>query len=212
MIKDLKNNLILKEFYKKPNFIDDKFILKSKKYLLENDLDSFFRLVKINLENKKVYSNKVFHVYFYLLNLLEKEGKTNSFLEYFVYSKLSHKKYFLQTNIVDKEIYDFLEKHYTSFEKIKEKDALFIKVDKDFLKLKKLTEKFNYFNDKTIKKDIIEIISFLKKLNKEKKISKKIANQILEYVEYDISGAFDFYKNKDSVNLFDFVDFKKLKI
>jgi hypothetical protein len=212
MIKDLKNNLILKDFYKKPNFIDNKFILKSKKYLLENDLDSFFRLVKINLENKKVYSNKVFHVYFYLLNLLEKEGKTNSFLEHFVYSKLSHKKYFLQTNIVDKEIYDFLEKHYTSFEKIKEKDALFIKVDKDFLKLKKLTEKFNYFNDKTIKKDIIEIISFLKKLNKEKKISKKIANQILEYVEYDISGAFDFYKNKDSVNLFDFVDFKKLKI
>jgi hypothetical protein len=211
MIKDLKNNLILKSFYKKPNFIDDKFIFKSKKYLLENDLDSFFRLVKINLEDKKVYSNKVFHLYFYLLYILEKEGNTSSFLKHFVYSKLNYKMHFLFENIIDKEIYLFLKKNNKLFKEIKRKEYLFVKIDNDFIKLKEIIYRFDDFNEKNIKKDIKELISFLKKLIKSKKITKKIANSLLELVYYDISASFDHYKNKDKINLDKFVkktDFK----
>ena len=80
------------------------------------------------------------------------------------------------------------------------------------MKLKEYTEKFNDFNTKTINKDIKKIISFLKKLNKTKKISKKTANNILENVYLDILDAFEFYEKKDSVLLSKIVDKNKLKI
>ncbi len=212
MIKDLKNNLILKKCYKKPNFVDDKFIFKSKKYLLKNDLDSFFRLVKINLESKKVYSNKLFHLYFYLLYLLEKKEKTNSFLKHFVYSKLNYKMHFLFENIIDKEIYLFLKKNHKLFKDIKGKKYLIVKIDNDFIKLKEMFYKFDDFNEKTIKKDVKELISFLKKLIKSKKITKKIANSLLNLTYLDISDSFDHYKNKDKINLDKFIKKKDFKI
>lgn len=212
MLLKLKNNLTLKKYFKKPSYINDEFISKSLKFILKNDLDSFFTFVKIYCEKHNLSSSSIFHIYFYLLLLLEKEGKTNSFLEHFVYSKLNHKKHFIQESIIDKEIYDFLKKHYKFFKEVNKKEVVFIKVDKDFLKLKEYTEKFYDFNIKTINKDIKEIISFLKKLNKAKKISKKTANQILEYVYYDILEAFDFYEKKDSVLLSKIVNRNKLKI
>lgn len=212
MLLKLKNNLILEKYFKKPSYINYEFISKSLKFILKNDLDSFFTYVKVYCEKHNLYSSNIFHIYFYLLLLLEKEGKTNSFLEHFVYSKLNHKKHFIQENIIDKEIYDFLKKHYKFFKEVKKKEVVFIKVDKDFLKLKDLTIKFDNFNEKTITKDIKEIISFLKKLHKAKKISKKTANNILENVYLDILDAFEFYEKKDSVLLSKIVDSNKLKI
>jgi hypothetical protein len=212
MIKDLKNNLILKDFYKKPNFIDNKFILKSKKYLLENDLDSFFRLVKVNLEDKNIYSNRLFYLYFYFLYLLEKEGKTSSFLKNFVYLKLNYKMHFLFENIIDKDIYSFLKKNNKLFKEIKGNKYLFVTIDNDFIKLKEINYRFNDFNEKNIKKDIKELISLLKKLIKSKKITKKIANSLLELTYWDILDSFSFYKNKDKINLDQFIKKKDFKI
>ncbi|NCP72068.1 hypothetical protein GW835_01600 [archaeon] len=212
MLLKLKNNLTLKKYFKKPSYINDEFISKSLKLLLKNDLDSFFNYVKVYCEKHNLYSNSIFHIYFYLLLLLKKEGKTNSFLEHFVYSKLNHKKHFIQESIIDKDIYDFLKKHYKFFKEVNKKEVVFIKVDKDFLKLKDLTIKFNNFNEKNISKDIKDVISFLKKLNKTKKISKKTANNILENVYLDILDAFEFYEKKDSVLLSKIVDKNKLKI
>ncbi len=212
MIEDLKNNLILKDFYKKPNFIDDKFIFKSKKYLLENDLDSFFRLVKVNLEDKNIYSNRLFHLYFYLLYLLEKEGNTSSFLKHFVYSKLNYKMHFLFENIIDKEMYLFLKKNNKLFKEVKGNKYLFVTIDDDFMKLKEIIYRFDDFNEKNIKKDIGKLISLLKKLIKSKKITKKIANSLLYLTYIDILNTFSFYKNKDKINLDKFVKKTDLKI
>lgn len=212
MLSELNKNLALNKYFKKPSYIDENFILKFKKLLLKNDLDSFFMNVKIFCENKNLSSSNIFHIYFYLLLLLEKEGKSNTFLEHFVYSKLNHKKHFIYENMIDKEIYSFLKKHFNFFKEIKSKEYVFIKVDTDFLKLKELAIRFNDFNEKTIKKDVKETIFLLKKLNKEKKISKKIANQLLENIYHNIYHAFEFYKKKDSVLLSKFVDKKKLKI
>jgi hypothetical protein len=212
MISELNQNLTLKKYFKKPSYIDYKFILKSKKYLLENELNSFFSFLKIHLEKKNIYSNGIFHVYFYLLNLLEKKGKTNVFLEHFVYSNLKHKMYFLYENVIDKDIYLFVKKYDSFFKEINGEEHVFVNIDQDFLKLKEIVLRFDNFNEKNIKKDIKELISFLKKLIKLKKITKKIANKILEMVYYDIFSAFKFFEKKDSLDLNKIILKKDLKI
>jgi hypothetical protein len=211
MLKDLKNNLIFKKYLKKPNFISDSFILKSKNLLLKDKLDDFLVNVAKLMKSKKLNSNEIFHFYSYLLNSFEKDNKTNDFLKKYVYSRLSSKMYFIYTNLIDIEIYQFLLKSDTNFKKIKDKDVLFVKVSKDYINLLDLINKLDVNKIKTIKSKVITVKNYLRHLIKSKQLNKKIANYILDIIYWELSYDFELDYKDSSIKMNDFLkpsDFK----
>jgi len=175
MLSKISSNELLKKYKNKPKFVTDRFLSDCKTLILKNKTKEFQKLIII----KKLGSEKIFHIYFYIEYCLEKENKSSEFLEQFIFSKL-YVQYMqiIPDIIIDKQIYIFLKKNYKDFKEINKKDKLFVVLDKEYLKLLDLLERVDD-NSKTIEKDSINLIEYLKKLIKLKKINKKIAEAII---------------------------------
>jgi hypothetical protein len=177
MISKLKENVLLKKYYRKPSFLDNSFINSCKILLLKNKKESFFK----KLRSKKLPSSKIFLLYFYLEYLLEKENKQDEFLLSFINKVLFQKMQCVHDIIIDKEIYFYLKKNDLKFKDFKNKqNKKFITIDKNYIKLVNLLNNLELSTSKNVCENIDIVINYLKKLIKEKKLNKKLANNILE--------------------------------
>lgn len=182
MISKLSKNKTLKKYFKKPTFVSVAFLKDNKQTVLK-DKNKFLKTIK----QKKFGSDKILHLYIYLEYLLEKENKHSSFLLNHIHSKLFLEKMYIYSDIIiDREIYNYLKKEYSSFKEIREKKLLII-LDKDYeLLVKKLVavENENIKNLKALKRKINNLVDYLNNLILRKKINKVMAKEILLYLSY----------------------------
>jgi len=84
MLSKISSTELLKKYKNKPEFVTAKFLSDCKTLILENKTKEFQKLIII----KKLGSEKIFHIYFYIEYCLEKEKKYSKFLEKFIFNKL----------------------------------------------------------------------------------------------------------------------------
>jgi len=191
MIIELKNNLQLKKYFKKPIFLLVKDKNNYLNLLINNKIDLFLK--KIN--TKKLNSERIFHLYFYLEYILESKEKHSDFLTNFVYRKLeSNYMYILYEGLIDKEICDFLHKHSELLNKLYLSDKNIIIVDKEIIQLLKLYEKLHNSNKKTINLNANKFTIFINSLRKKGKISEKNKDCILYYLNKEVQNILELNK------------------
>lgn len=205
MVLNLRKNILLKNYFKKPNFLTDKEISEYLYFLKNNQKDLFLDKITLKATRYNFSSSKIFQIYFYFLTCLEKDNQKNIFIKNYVFSKLKNKMMIFNENFAEKEIYSVLKKNKISLNK-KIKPLTLTKNLYNALQIYERLEDYIYdldfasHNDssdqkiKPLKKKIqlntIKFIDLLKKDIKNKKISKKDAYDIIISLDSLNTGVF----------------------